>query len=117
MLNFTIDRFTKRRQRPLEALGLLRQALASLRLDHEPAEGGPTAGLAAGLIAEADLLYDRLEAGPDAPVVVSVLGATGTGKSKIFNSLVGAPVSPSSFKRPHHSGTRAVRGRTTRRSA
>ena len=45
-------------------------------------------------------LADRLEWGPDAPLLVPILGGTGAGKSKLFNSLAGYPASPSGFKRP-----------------
>ncbi len=42
----------------------------------------------------------RLEEGPLAPLRVAFFGPTGAGKSKLFNSLGGADVSPSHFRRP-----------------
>jgi putative ribosome biogenesis GTPase RsgA len=35
-----------------------------------------------------------------APLVVAILGSTGSGKSSLFNALVGAPLSPSGVLRP-----------------
>ena len=62
--------------------------------------GGPLSRRLAGVERLCRRLEDRLDWGPDAPVLAAVLGATGTGKSKIFNSLAGRTVSPSGFKRP-----------------
>ncbi len=45
-------------------------------------------------------LNARLREGPDAPIRVAFFGPTGAGKSKLFNSLLGANVSPAGFRRP-----------------
>lgn len=45
-------------------------------------------------------LCRRLRDGPTAPVRLAFFGPTGAGKSKLFNSLLGATVSPSGFRRP-----------------
>src|SRR5438552_14322863 len=42
------------------------------------------------------------------PVIVAVLGGTGTGKSTIVNRLVGADVSAASFRRTFTAGAIAV---------
>ncbi|MEW6266415.1 MAG: GTPase [Thermodesulfobacteriota bacterium] len=78
----------------------VRAYLESLQPLHETTGIGPLTRLAANLARLALRLEDRLEWGPRAPLLVAVLGATGTGKSKIFNSLLGAPLSPSGYKRP-----------------
>src|SRR6266536_3429383 len=46
------------------------------------------------------------------PVIVAVLGGTGTGKSTIVNRLVGADVSAASFRRTFTAGAIAI---TTKR--
>ena len=38
--------------------------------------------------------------GPDAPARVALFGPTGAGKSKLFSSILGRPVSSSGFRRP-----------------
>jgi energy-coupling factor transporter ATP-binding protein EcfA2 len=81
---------------PLEKL---QQALAAVNPLHEGPDGPIRARLShTGRLAER--LLDRLEWGPQAPLLVAVLGATGTGKSKIFNTLAGRPISPSGYRRP-----------------
>ncbi len=45
-------------------------------------------------------LRRRLRDGPHAPVRIAFFGATGAGKSKLFNSLLNRSVSPSGFRRP-----------------
>ncbi len=42
----------------------------------------------------------RIDEGPAAPARVAFFGPTGAGKSKLFNSLIGEPVSPSGYLRP-----------------
>ncbi|MFH1091937.1 MAG: dynamin family protein, partial [Pseudomonadota bacterium] len=67
---------------------------------HEAEPDGPVTSLIRSLLRLADRFQDRLELGLDSPLLTAVIGATGTGKSKVFNSLLGAPLSPSGFKRP-----------------
>ena len=45
-------------------------------------------------------LRRRLRDGPQAPLRVALFGPTGTGKSKLFSSLIGGNVSASGFRRP-----------------
>jgi hypothetical protein len=52
------------------------------------------------LIGTVDHLRRRCGAGARAAVRIAVFGPTGVGKSKIFNSLAGEVVSPSSYLRP-----------------
>ena len=66
----------------------------------EAAVGSELADKLTALVHTADRLIDRLEQGPESPVVVVVMGATGTGKSKLFNSLCRSVLSPSGYKRP-----------------
>jgi hypothetical protein len=80
-------------------LARVRQNLEKLSPLHE-GEAGSLGQTAADIVRVSFRLEDRFEWGLDAPAVVAVLGATGTGKSKIFNTLVGKPVSPSGYKRP-----------------
>jgi hypothetical protein len=47
----------------------------------------------------------------EGPVIVAVLGGTGTGKSTIVNRILGATVSATSFRRTFTSGAVAVGGR------
>ncbi len=42
----------------------------------------------------------RINEGNRAPVRIALFGPTGAGKSKIFNSLIGENLSPSSYRRP-----------------
>ncbi|MEW5724380.1 MAG: GTPase domain-containing protein [Thermodesulfobacteriota bacterium] len=91
--------FEKGHRKPLPALAAVFARLEELAPAHET-EGGPLTTRTERLVRVCARLEDRLRLGPRAPLVVAVLGATGTGKSKIFNSLAGKPVSPSGFKRP-----------------
>jgi len=45
-------------------------------------------------------IHRRISEGSRAPVRIALFGPTGAGKSKIFNSLTGEAISPSSFRRP-----------------
>ena len=45
-------------------------------------------------------LFRRANEGSRAPVRIALFGPTGAGKSKLFNSLIREPLSPSSFRRP-----------------
>ena len=83
----------------VEALAEVRGALARIIPRHET-ETGATRAVALGLDRAAGRLAHRLTQGPDAPAIVVILGATGTGKSKLFNTLAGAVVSKSGFIRP-----------------
>lgn len=60
----------------------------------------------AALLLSLSSLLGRVREGNDAPVKLAVFGPTGAGKSKVFNSLLGAAVSPSGIRRPFT--TRAV---------
>ncbi|MBU2548742.1 MAG: GTPase domain-containing protein, partial [Proteobacteria bacterium] len=100
MASFSPQAFAKRHRSLLAPLVRLRERLETLALVHEPEGGGPLGRRLAGLTALARRLEDRCEWGGEAPVIAAVLGATGTGKSKLFNTLVGRPLSPSGFKRP-----------------
>jgi energy-coupling factor transporter ATP-binding protein EcfA2 len=91
--------FERRHQSPLPLLDIMRDHLLSLTMPHE-LPSGPLTTISGRLLRLIERMRDRLELGPDAPLIVAVMGATGTGKSKLFNSLTGAPVSPSGFKRP-----------------
>jgi len=97
---FTAQGFIKNHRRPLQALRRVRTHLEALKPIHETEDQAPLAGSAGALARRIQELEDRLVLGPDAPLIVSVLGATGTGKSKIFNSIIGASLSPSGYKRP-----------------
>ena len=100
MGDFSEKNFAKRHQRPLDPLREVLSLLERIRPIHEDPEQGPVSAAQKKLIRLGRRLEDRLDWGPDAPLIVAFLGATGTGKSKLFNSLVGAPISPSGFKRP-----------------
>lgn len=91
--------FFNHHRRPLKPLGKVRADLAALSPVHEGSRG-PLSSLIDDLSRLCIRIEDRLEAGPDAPLTVAVLGATGTGKSKVFNTLVGDFVSPSGYRRP-----------------
>ena len=100
MAPFNPTKFSRNHLRPLPGLEKVRELFSALVPLHEPAGQGPLSKLAADLARLSLRLEDRLAAGPEAPVIVAVLGATGTGKSKIFNSLAGSVLSPSGFRRP-----------------
>jgi hypothetical protein len=78
------------------ALRRWREELAELEL--HPALGA--SGLAAGVASTIANLERRVREGPHAPLRVAFFGPTGVGKSKLFNSLIGEPLSPSGFRRP-----------------
>jgi len=100
MNGFSVKGFAKNHRRPVETLAEIRTYLQELEFIHEKKDGGPLSVRATALIRSAVRLENRLEWGPAAPLVLPVLGATGTGKSKVFNSLIGRNLSPSGFKRP-----------------
>ena len=97
---FSQKGFARNHSRPLAMLARVREHLEALSLVFEAEGGGALSSSAAALISLVRRLEDRLDWGPEAPLIVAVLGATGTGKSKIFNSLIGRSLSPSGFKRP-----------------
>ena len=83
-----------------DALGVLRDRVARLRL------GLATAGADAARAAQAELvgqvddyLLPRLRQ-LDAPLLAVVGGSTGAGKSTLVNSLVGAAISKAGWLRP-----------------
>jgi energy-coupling factor transporter ATP-binding protein EcfA2 len=84
----------------LEAVGRLKAHAAEIDPGHETGPDRPLSAMLNDIVYLAARIEDRLQAGPDAPAVVAVLGATGTGKSKIFNTLTGQITSPSGFRRP-----------------
>src|SRR3954469_26017529 len=47
-------------------------------------------------------------AGAAAPILVTILGGTGTGKSRLVNRLLGADVSAASFRRTFTAGPIAI---------
>ncbi|MFH1137511.1 MAG: hypothetical protein V1816_15695 [Pseudomonadota bacterium] len=99
MEKFSAKNFRKNHRRPTTAL---RRTLELLGRLVPPAEG-ETPALARGVDRAAELahrLADRLDLGPEAPLFIPLLGGTGAGKSKLFNSLAGYPASPSGFRRP-----------------
>lgn len=100
MKQFSLKRFAAHHRRPLPSLGEVRACLEKLHLLHEQDHGGPLSNRASELLRVSRRLANRLDWGLDAPLVAAVLGATGTGKSKVFNSLIGINLSPSGFKRP-----------------
>jgi len=100
MTGFSVKGFAKNHRRPIETLAEIRDHLRKLDFIHEKEDGGPLSVRVTELIQSAARLENRLEWGPAAPLVLPVLGATGTGKSKVFNSLIGRNISPSGFKRP-----------------
>jgi len=100
MTGFSVKGFAKNHRRPIETLAEIRDHLQKLDFIHEKEDGGPLSIRVTELIRLAARLENRLEWGPDAPLALPVLGATGTGKSKVFNSLIGMNLSPSGFKRP-----------------
>ncbi len=95
-----MSKFDRLHRRPLEPLRRVAGRLSELRPVHEASGRGVLSGLTAAALATASRLDNRLEWGLEAPVVVAVLGATGTGKSKLFNTLAGRALSPSGYKRP-----------------
>ena len=100
MENITATNFSKKHRRPLAGLDRVEALLADLVPWHEGASGGELAGQASTAAGLVQRLKNRLDSGPDAPLIAAVLGATGTGKSKLFNTLLGQPLSPSGYKRP-----------------
>lgn len=94
-----VEIFSKYHRRPLPALKALRENLEKLTPGHE-IDRKTIQKRQKELLDLSARLEDRLDWGPDAPLTVILLGATGTGKSKLFNSLAGQAVSPSGFKRP-----------------
>jgi energy-coupling factor transporter ATP-binding protein EcfA2 len=98
-MNISPKGFAARHRQPIETLSDVRRRLSDL-IKLEAAVGSELAQRLAELIHTADRLTDRLEQGPESPVLVVVMGATGTGKSKLFNSLCRTVLSPSGYKRP-----------------
>jgi len=97
---FSRQGFVKNHRRPLEPLAQVRGLIEALTPIYEKDGAGPLSSRRAALVRLARRLENRLEWGPAAPLIAAVLGPTGTGKSKVFNSLVKANISPSGFKRP-----------------
>ena len=100
MTVFTATSFSSKHRRPLAGLNRVQTLAADLVPLHE---GAHNSELTAQLNLANNLmlrLEDRLESGPDAPLIAAVLGATGTGKSKLFNTLLGQSLSPSGYRRP-----------------
>jgi hypothetical protein len=61
----------------------------------------PPSALPRDLLAEGVTnILRRLGEGPEAPVRIAFFGPTGTGKSKVFNTIAGASLSPSGYRRP-----------------
>ncbi len=83
-------------------LGALDASIASLDL----------AGAVAGVVARwrGDVASMRFHLAPrgDRPIIVSVLGGTGTGKSTLVNRLLGGTVTAASFRRTFTAGAIAV---------
>ena len=77
--------WARQKQRLLTGLDRVRQNIEILRPLHEH-EPGPIGDGINSIIKVIMRLYDRIEWELAAPVVIAVLGATGTGKSKIFNT-------------------------------
>lgn len=88
-----------------EASTLIRQV--ALQVNRLPlpsafeAEAGPAGALRLALAQSLELLAQRLDEGPATALRVVFFGPTGTGKSKLFNSLLGEDVSASGFRRPY----------------
>lgn len=98
-MNISPKGFAAHHRQPIETLSDVRRRLSDLvRL--ETAVGSELAETLTALVDTADRLTDRLDQGPDAPALIVVMGATGTGKSKLFNSLCRTVLSPSGYKRP-----------------
>lgn len=96
----TRQRFGIYHRQSLPTLKRIREHLSGLKIDFEEDSDAWCSKLIVNLLQGAERLKDRLESGPQSPLLVAIIGATGTGKSKIFNSLLGSVISPSSFKRP-----------------
>jgi energy-coupling factor transporter ATP-binding protein EcfA2 len=78
------------------SLTALKRRLEALGLSAEFPVGFPRELL----VEELSNLARRLREGPAAPLRIAFFGPTGAGKSKLFNTLAGGIVSPSSYRRP-----------------
>ncbi len=88
------------RVRLLGALIELRDRAAAARLPLDVAGAADARRGLAGLARQlADYVIPRLRQ-PDAPLLVVIGGPTGAGKSTLFNSLAGQPISPAGVLRP-----------------
>jgi hypothetical protein len=100
MTDFTATSFSTKHRRPLAGLDRVLALLAELTPLHEGAVAGGLTGQLAVVVGQVGRLRDRLDSGPGAPLIAAVMGATGTGKSKLFNTLLGQALSPSGYRRP-----------------
>src|SRR5690349_17786435 len=88
------------------ALAGLERALGAVR--------GKTSGAVAGAVdrwrsdAEAIRFHLRDDDRKDRPILVAILGGTGTGKSTLVNRLLGANLTATSFRRTFTSGAVAI---------
>ena len=84
----------------LELLAEVDSLLAEMRAWAERAPNWPAARHARALVRRLAERADTLRVRLDAPLVVALLGGTGTGKSTLVNALVGAEVSQAGRQRP-----------------
>jgi energy-coupling factor transporter ATP-binding protein EcfA2 len=79
---------------------LLRSLRGGLQALALPSSFSPAAFPREILVETVTHILRRLHEGPAAPVRIAFFGPTGVGKSKLFNSLAGANLSPSGYRRP-----------------
>ncbi|MBF0529896.1 MAG: dynamin family protein, partial [Deltaproteobacteria bacterium] len=92
--------FISHHQQPLPILKRLEEQFLALTVDFDDSPTRWWFKTIAQAVRVTIRLEDRLKTGPEAPLLVAIIGATGTGKSKLFNSLIGTLISPSGYKRP-----------------
>lgn len=99
MASIPLDKFLKTNKKTIDSLKSIRKRLDDVKPVHEVYDAPITVSVNQAKRLTGKLI-ERTGRGWDAPLIVALLGATGTGKSKIFNTIAGSWVSPSGYRRP-----------------